>query len=112
MRFVTYNIQYGKGRDGRFDLRRIADAVREADVIALQEVERYWIRSGLVDQAAELAALLSDHHWVYGPGLDMDASVRDPAGRPVSRRRQFGNMLLARGPSCPRDASRSRSWAR
>ena len=45
MRFVTYNIQYGKGRDGRFDLRRIADAVREADVIALQEVERYWIRN-------------------------------------------------------------------
>ena len=98
MRFVSYNIQYGKGRDGRFDLPRIADAVRDADVIALQEVERYWLRSGLVDQAAELAALLPEHHWVYGPGLDMDASVRDRAGRLESRRRQFGNMLLARGP--------------
>ena len=38
MRFVTYNIQYSKGRDGRFDLGRIADAVRAADVICLQEV--------------------------------------------------------------------------
>jgi endonuclease/exonuclease/phosphatase family metal-dependent hydrolase len=98
MRFVTYNIQYGKGRDGRFDLRRIADAVREADVIALQEVERYWIRSGMVDQAAELAGLLPDHHWVYGPGLDIDASLQDRAGRLVHRRRQFGNMLLSREP--------------
>ena len=45
MRLVTYNVQFGKGRDGRFDLRRIADAVRDADVIALQEVGRHWLRS-------------------------------------------------------------------
>jgi endonuclease/exonuclease/phosphatase family metal-dependent hydrolase len=98
MRFVTYNTQYGKGRDGRFDLRRIADAVREADVIALQEVERYYVRSGMVDQPAELADLLPEHHWVYGPGLDVDASLRDRAGRLIHRRRQFGNMLLSREP--------------
>jgi endonuclease/exonuclease/phosphatase family metal-dependent hydrolase len=98
VRVVSYNIQYGKGRDGRFDLPRIAAAVRDADVIALQEVERFWLRSGLVAPAAALAARLPDHHWVYGPGLDMDASVRDSAGRLQSRRRQFGNMLLARGP--------------
>ena len=98
MRLVTYNIQFGKGRDGRFDLRRIADAVRDADVIALQEVERYRSRSGMTDQPAELAALLPDHHWVYGPAIDLDASVVDRAGKPVHRRRQFGNMLLSRTP--------------
>jgi endonuclease/exonuclease/phosphatase family metal-dependent hydrolase len=98
MRLVTYNIQFGRGRDGRFDLRRIADAVREADVIALQEVERYWLRSGMADQPAELAALLPDHHWVYGPAMDMDASFTDIAGKPVHRRRQFGNMLFSRTP--------------
>lgn len=98
MRLVTYNIQYGKGRDGRFDLDRIARAVRGADVIALQEVERFWLRSGLTDQPAELAARLPDHHWVYGPGLDMDAGARDAGGRLVVRRRQFGNMLLSRTP--------------
>lgn len=98
MRLVTYNIQFGQGRDGRFDLGRIADAVRAADVIALQEVERYWSRSGMTDQPLELAALLPDHHWVYGPAMDLDASFTDRAGRPVHRRRQFGNMLLSRTP--------------
>jgi endonuclease/exonuclease/phosphatase family metal-dependent hydrolase len=40
VKFVFYNIQYSKGRDGRHDLARIADAVRGADIIALQEVTR------------------------------------------------------------------------
>ena len=50
MLFASYNIQYGTGKDGRVDLARIADAVKEADVIALQEVERHWPRTGDVDQ--------------------------------------------------------------
>ncbi|TIX17052.1 MAG: EEP domain-containing protein, partial [Mesorhizobium sp.] len=40
MKLVTYNIQYGIGLDDRYDVSRIADAVRGADVIALQEVTR------------------------------------------------------------------------
>lgn len=98
MKFVTYNIQYGRGQDGRYDLARTAQAVAGADVIALQEVERFWQRSGMVDEPAELARLLPDYHWVFGANLDMDASVRDDAGRLVNRRRQFGNMILARAP--------------
>ena len=98
MKLVTYNIQYGRGRDGRFDLERIAAEVAGADVIALQEVERFWQRSGMQDQPAVLAALLDDYYWVYGAGLDVDASIRDGEGRLVNRRRQFGNMLLSRTP--------------
>lgn len=49
MRLVTWNIQYSKGRDGCFDLRRIARTVVGADVIALQEVEQYWPRTGMID---------------------------------------------------------------
>lgn len=98
MKLVTYNIQYGCGKDGRFDLTRIADELAGADVIALQEVERFWQRSGMVDQPAELAGMLSDYHWVYGPGVDLDADSAGPEGKPVHRRRQFGNMLLARTP--------------
>ena len=71
MKFASYNIQYSKGKDGRFDLARIAAAVAGADVIALQEVERGWKRSGMQDQPAELARLLPGYHWVYGPGADM-----------------------------------------
>ena len=32
MKFVTYNIQYSKGKDGRCDLGRIADALDGADL--------------------------------------------------------------------------------
>ena len=96
MRFVAYNIQYGLGKDNRYDLARIAREVEDADVIALQEVERHWQRSGCVDGPAVLASRLPNHHWVYGPTIDMDASSRDPAGGLVNRRRQFGTMILSR----------------
>jgi len=98
VKIVTYNIQYGLGKDARYDLRRIASEVAGADVIALQEVERHWERSGDVDQPAALAAHLPDYHWVYGANLDMDASHRDGAGQLVHRRRQFGTMILSRTP--------------
>jgi len=98
VKLVTYNIQYGLGKDGRYDLARIADEVGNADIIALQEVERHWQRSGTVDSPAVLSARLPEHHWVYGANLDMDASYRDAAGRLVNRRRQFGTMILSRLP--------------
>ncbi len=98
MKFVNYNIQYGLGRDGRYDLDRTARVVEGADVIALQEVERFWERSGNVDEVAGLVERLPDFHWIYGPGLDMDASYRDDDGHLISRRRQFGSMLMSRTP--------------
>jgi len=98
MKLVSYNIQFGRGRDRQIDLARIAAAVDGADVVALQEVERFFPRSGMADQPAVLASLLPAYHWVYGPGLDMDAGEAAPEGRPTHRRRQFGNMLLSRRP--------------
>lgn len=98
MKLVSYNIQYGRGRDEVFDLERIVGAVAGADIIALQEVERYWQRSGMCDQPQEIAGLLGEYHWVYGAGVDLDASMRDEDGRLRNRRRQFGNMLLSRQP--------------
>lgn len=98
MKIVTYNIQYGLGQDGQYDLSRIAQAVEGADVIALQEVDRHWLRSGCVDQPAEISACLPGYYWVYGANLDMDASFRDADNTLVNRRRQFGTMLLSRTP--------------
>jgi len=98
MHLVTYNIQFGLGKDGRYDLARIAATVKNADIIALQEVDRHWQRSGCVDSPAVLGARLPDHHWVYGANLDMDASYRDAQGRLINRRRQFGTMILSRLP--------------
>ena len=98
MKIVTYNIQYGRGRDGRFDLDRIADAVSGADVIALQEVERFWTRSGGVDQPRRIAARFPGHYQAYGPGVDLHLAGAGSGEEGASRRRQFGNMLLSRTP--------------
>lgn len=98
MKLVTYNIQYGFGADGRYDLERAASVVAGADIIALQEVERHWQRSNYNDQPEILSRLLPEHYWVYGPAFDMDASCRNEEGRIVNRRRQFGTMLLSRLP--------------
>jgi endonuclease/exonuclease/phosphatase family metal-dependent hydrolase len=98
MKLVSYNIQYGLGADGRYDLARIAAEIADGDVIALQEVDRFWARSGMVDAPQRLAEVLPEMYWVYGSNLDMDASFRDGAGRLVNRRRQFGTMILSRWP--------------
>ena len=95
MQLVSYNIQYGKGRDDRIDLARIVSEVEGADIIALQEVERYWPRSGMQDQVASLSAMLPEYYWVYGAGVDMHLEQSTPA---ENRRRQFGNMLLSKVP--------------
>lgn len=98
MKIVTYNIQHGVGRDGRFDLDRIADAIRDADIVALQEVTRNFPGNGGVDMMVGLTERLPDHFHAFGPGMDIDFGMRLKDGRPANRRFQFGNMLLSRWP--------------
>jgi endonuclease/exonuclease/phosphatase family metal-dependent hydrolase len=98
MKCVTYNIQYGIGLDGRYDLARIADAVRGADVIALQEVSRNNPQNGGHDMVAELNALLPDYFSVYGAPYTVDMGSAVEKGRAVDRHFQFGNMVLSRTP--------------
>jgi endonuclease/exonuclease/phosphatase family metal-dependent hydrolase len=98
MRLVSYNTQFSRGRDNRIDIDRMVAAVREADIIAVQEVERHWLRSGETDQPAEIAARLPKHHWVYAPYFDVDAGATAADGTVTNRRRQFGVMTLSRWP--------------
>ena len=95
MRIVTYNIQYGFGEDRKFDLERIAREIRGADIIALQEVERFWTRSMNTDQVAFFTENFPDHYSVYGPGVDLHIPESTPM---ENRRRQFGNMILSKFP--------------
>lgn len=96
--FASYNIQYGKGQDGAYDLERIAREVEAADVIAMQEVASGFARNDFIDQAAWFAARL-DRYMAYGATYDVDASCRDAAsGRVVNRRRRFGNAVFSRWP--------------
>ncbi len=98
VKIKTYNIRYGLGLDQSYDLARIADTVRDADIIGLQEVERFWKRSGMIDQPDILGRHLKEFYWVYCPALDVDASKRRENGTVHNRRRQFGPMLLSRWP--------------
>lgn len=92
MRVVTYNIQWGKGRDGIVDLERVARTVAGADVIALQEVERHWRDMPHADQVARLAELMPGYHPAYCSAVDFH-NPRFPAVR-----RQYGLMVLSRWP--------------
>ena len=97
MKIVTYNIQFGRGRDSQVNLDRIVSAVHGADVIALQEVDRYWPRSGNMDQVKLIVEKFPSFDFAYGPGVDQAISRKVSAdGRPT--RRQFGNLLISRDP--------------
>ncbi|MFN6960620.1 MAG: endonuclease/exonuclease/phosphatase family protein [Rhodocyclaceae bacterium] len=97
MRILSWNIQWGRGLDGRVDLVRIAEEVRnfDADVICLQEVAvnhptlpgmpQQWL-----DQVAVLRGLFLGYEHAYGAGSDL------PDG--LGGRRKFGNLILARRP--------------
>jgi endonuclease/exonuclease/phosphatase family metal-dependent hydrolase len=96
MRLLSWNIQWGRGMDGRVDLGRIAAEIRAMgafDVICLQEVAVNF--PGLAgsqgeDGMAVLAAHLPEYTPVYAPATDL------PDGR--GGRRLFGNALFARLP--------------
>ncbi len=96
MRLLTWNIQWGRGMDGRVDLARIAGEIRAMgpfDVICLQEVAVNF--PGLPgsrgeDEVAELAALLPGYTPIYGTATDL------PDGR--GGRRLFGNAIYSRLP--------------
>ena len=72
MKLVTWNIQCGRGMDGRVDLKRIVDAARQVadfDVLCLQEVADGFAElagSSGENQFAEIAALLPGFAAVEG----------------------------------------------
>ncbi|MBI5936478.1 MAG: endonuclease/exonuclease/phosphatase family protein [Betaproteobacteria bacterium] len=96
MRLLTWNIQWGRGMDGRVDLARIHAAIAahgEFDVICLQEVAVNFAElpgSRGEDGVSELYRLFPGHLPVYGPAVDLPASG--------GGRKLFGNLILSRLP--------------
>lgn len=94
---ITWNIQCGRGVDGRLDLMRTANVINEmadADVICLQEVSRFdpELDDGKgADQVAVLVNCFPNHEPVFGTALDR-------LNRQMRERRQFGNLILSRLP--------------
>jgi endonuclease/exonuclease/phosphatase family metal-dependent hydrolase len=96
MKFLTYNIQYGKGKDDRVDIDRIVSEIDSADIVALQEVDRFWPRTDNADQVEQITKASPDYYWVYGAGVDLHAGQESI--RSKGARRQFGNLILSRYP--------------
>lgn len=95
MRLLSWNIQWGRGRDGRVNLARVAEVIQGhgPDVICLQEVAVHHEGLGGApqgNQPEQLAALLPGYELAYGPAGDLP----DGSGG----RRLFGNLLLSRFP--------------
>lgn len=88
---VSWNIQSGRGADGRVDLDRIAATVRRfgaPDIICFQEVARHMpgVTGGAdIDQARALTDIFSGYQTVFRPSVDVG-------------RHQFGCMVLSRHP--------------
>jgi endonuclease/exonuclease/phosphatase family metal-dependent hydrolase len=97
MLLLSWNIQWGKGCDGRVDLRRIVDAalaLGDADIICFQEVAANYraLDGGRgEDQPRALHRLLGDRTMVFLPAIDV-AVGEGPA------RRRFGNVVFSRLP--------------
>lgn len=83
---LSYNIHHGEGADGRVDLERIAAVIRNAepDLVALQEVDRYTRRTGLINQAQELACR-TGMQYLFGRTIDYQGGM-------------YGNAVLTRLP--------------
>lgn len=83
---MTLNMRHGKGMDGFVRLDEIAKLIEKsaADIVGLQEVDRYWLRSGRVDQVRWLGEELG-MAWVYAPTIRYG-------------RMQYGNAILSKFP--------------
>ena len=97
IKFATYNIQYGVGQDGRYDLTRIIAELQEQDVICLQEVTTNWAACNR-DMQPDMLAEALNLYAVYAPAWETDDSRRDTDGVITNARRGFGNMVLSRWP--------------
>jgi endonuclease/exonuclease/phosphatase family metal-dependent hydrolase len=96
MKLLTWNIQWGRGMDGRVDLERTLHAIRalgDFDVICLQEVAQNFPRlpgNGSEDQMAVLEAGFPGYTAIYGAATDVPNAASGRSG--------FGNALFTRLP--------------
>jgi endonuclease/exonuclease/phosphatase family metal-dependent hydrolase len=87
LKILSYNIHHAEGVDGKLDVERIAAVIRgcEADVAAVQEVDRAVERSQKIDEPRELARLTKLEHFVFGKTIDHQGG-------------DYGNLVLSRFP--------------
>jgi len=98
MKFVSFNVQFGIGLDGKYDPERIVEALAGADIIAMQEVSRNFPKNSQADLPEVFSSLLPDFFHVYGAGTKTEWGSSLVNGRMRMRHLEFGNMVLSRYP--------------
>jgi endonuclease/exonuclease/phosphatase family metal-dependent hydrolase len=83
---ASYNIHSGIGTDGRFDLHRVGEVLKEIqpDIAALQEVGDFRGKTSQEEHPEHLAQMLG-LHMAFGPNV-------------VRNGRRYGNAILSRMP--------------
>jgi endonuclease/exonuclease/phosphatase family metal-dependent hydrolase len=96
MKLLSWNIQWGRGVDGRVDLERVVAHARrfaDFDVLCLQEVSAGYPELPGCDGEDQFAALARRL-----PGYTALPGVATDTPRPWGGRRAFGNLLFSRLP--------------
>lgn len=110
LRVMTYNIKHGQTNatciqppripgqppfpDCNLDLQASINVIRShnPDIIGLQEIDRFWARSGGVDEPAVIAAALGMAHYCYAANLNHQPDTH--ANVP----HQYGTVIISRFP--------------
>ncbi|MEH7011998.1 endonuclease/exonuclease/phosphatase family protein [Neobacillus niacini] len=94
VKVMTYNIHTGIGADGKYDLMRIANVIRNSgtDIIGLQEVDVHWSSRSQYQNQIELLANELDMFYFFAPIYSFDPLVE---GEP---RREYGVAILSKHP--------------
>ncbi len=72
LRLLTFNIRHGVNEKGEESLDAIIESIKDtkAEIIALQEVDKFMPRSRFKDQAKEIAKALG-YNYVYGETINL-----------------------------------------
>ena len=110
LKVMTYNIKHGQTNaactppppdsakppapDCNLDLQASIAVIRShaPDIVGVQEVDRFWARSGMLDEPAVLSAGLELKHHCYAPNLDHGPDAHS------SDAHQYGTVILSRFP--------------
>jgi endonuclease/exonuclease/phosphatase family metal-dependent hydrolase len=104
MRMATFNILHGRSvHDGEVDVGRLAECVRrlDADVLALQEVDREQPRSAMADLTAVAAEAMGavSHRFVAAVSGTPGATWMAATGQEQPGTATYGIALLSRCPA-------------
>jgi endonuclease/exonuclease/phosphatase family metal-dependent hydrolase len=111
LRVMSYNIKHGQTNDSceqppripgqppfadcGLDLQASIDVIKahNPDIVGMQEIDRFWSRSGYVDEPAVIAEALGMNHTCYAPNLD-----HAPDANHSIQPHQYGTLIVSRFP--------------